>query len=187
MLLHLLNADALGWINSQYLTDEILQLDGNVARYRVLSIQNLAVQFGSVLVLEGKETAYHSEENDSSTPHIHHDGFIRRLPLNHFRSGIARRPASSPQPLLRLVSIGQSKIDNPDGLIVIDEAVLQFEIAVHNPQFMNIFDATDDLLEDLAGLLLLHPLLADDVIEELSPLHVLHHQEEMLGRLDDLI
>lgn len=187
MLLHLFNTNTLVWVNSQHLANEILQLNRDVAGNGVFSIQNFAVQFGSVLVLEGKEAADHGEKNNSRTPHIHHDGLIGHLSLYHLWSGIARRPAGSPQPFLRFVGVGQSEVYNPDGLIVVDEAVLQFEIAVHYPQFMNILDSTDDLFEYLACLFLLHPLLADNVVEELSPLHVLHHQEEMLGRLDDLI
>lgn len=50
---------------------------------------------------------------------------------------------------------------------------------------MEVLDSTDDLLEELAGLLLLQFLLLDDVVEEFAPTDELHDQEQLLGRLDD--
>ena len=52
---------------------------------------------------------------------------------------------------------------------------------------MDVLYAADDLLEDLAGFLLGHTFATDDVVEELSVLHELHHQEEMLWSLNDLV
>jgi hypothetical protein len=43
------------------------------------------------------------------------------------------------------------------------------------------------LLKDLASLLLIHTLLANDIVEELSSLHVLHDQKQVFGSFDDLI
>lgn len=96
----------------------------------VLPVQNFAVQFGCIFVLEGKEAADHGKEDDSCTPHIHHDGLVGCLPIDHLWGSVAGRSAGSSQSFLRLVSIGKTEIDYPDGLIVIDQAVLQFEISV---------------------------------------------------------
>jgi hypothetical protein len=52
---------------------------------------------------------------------------------------------------------------------------------------MNIFDAAYNLLEHLAGFLLVHPLLADDIVKELASFHVLHDEEEVFGRFDDFV
>lgn len=52
---------------------------------------------------------------------------------------------------------------------------------------MDILDSTDDLLEYSAGIPFVHPLLLHDVVEQFPALHVLHHQEEMFGRFDDLV
>jgi hypothetical protein len=53
-------------------------------------------------------------------------------------------------------------------------------------ELMEVGDATDDLLEEATGLGFWEFMLSDDVVEELALLDVLHHQEEMLGGLDDL-
>jgi hypothetical protein len=45
-----------------------------------------------------------------------------------------------------------------------------------NVEFMKIFDTCDDLMEEVAGLRLLDPLVADDVIKELPSLSVLHNK-----------
>lgn len=53
--------------------------------------------------------------------------------------------------------------------------------------FVDVLDACDELVEYAYGFVLVDPLVFDDVVEELPLLHVLHHQEQLLGRLDDLI
>lgn len=58
---------------------------------------------------------------------------------------------------------------------------------MHNPEAVDVLDPADDLLKHFAGLVLAHFLSLHDVIEELSLLHVLHHQEEMLRGFDDLV
>lgn len=58
---------------------------------------------------------------------------------------------------------------------------------MHYSEFMSVLDSTDNLLKDFASLLLIHPFLADNIVKQLTPLHVLHDKEEMFGSFDDLI
>lgn len=52
---------------------------------------------------------------------------------------------------------------------------------------MNIFDSTDNLLKNLAGLFFSHFLFVDDIVKKLSILHKFHDKEKMFGGLYDLI
>lgn len=52
---------------------------------------------------------------------------------------------------------------------------------------MNIFNSTDDLLKYFASFILFHAFFTDNIIEQLSPLHKLHDQEQMFWGLDDLV
>ena len=79
-------------------------------------------------------------------------------------------------------------------MVVVDEQILRLEVPVDDVEFMQIFDAADDLMEYLAGLGLRYPMMGgcvlfgfDDVVEELPALHVLHDEEELLGGFDYLV
>ena len=52
---------------------------------------------------------------------------------------------------------------------------------------MAVGDARYDLLEELARLVLVELAVLDNVIEELAARHVLHHHENVTGRVDHLI
>lgn len=63
-----------------------------------------------------------------------------------------------------------------------------------NVEFVNILDSCNNLLENGACLILWNSILFqvllfrfDDIVEQLSRIHVLHDQEKLLGSLDDLI
>lgn len=86
-----------------------------------------------------------------------------------------------------LVGVGKSEVYYSDGFIIVDEAVLKFEIAMDDSEFVDIFDSTDDLFEDFACFFFSHSFFADDVIKEFSIFHVLHDKEEMFWCLNDLV
>ena len=58
---------------------------------------------------------------------------------------------------------------------------------MHNPQLVDVLNPTDDLLEHFAGFVFFHPLLLNDVVEELSAFHELHNQKQMFGGFDDFV
>jgi hypothetical protein len=57
---------------------------------------------------------------------------------------------------------------------------------VNNVEFVEVGDPTDDIFEEATGLKFVEFGLLDDVVEEFSVFDVLHDQEEVPGRLDDL-
>lgn len=52
------------------------------------------------------------------------------------------------------VGVAESKVDQADSAIVVDEEVLGLEVTVDDVEFVDVLDAGNDLLEDAAGLLL---------------------------------
>ena len=53
--------------------------------------------------------------------------------------------------------------------------------------FVNILDAGDDLLEETACFVFLQALALDDVVEELTAVCVLHDEEELSRRFNNLV
>ena len=68
---------------------------------------------------------------------------------------------------------------------MVEEQVLWLQVAMYNSEFMEILNTADDLLEEFARLSFLKLLFLDNIIEELTPRHKLHDQEELLRRLND--
>jgi hypothetical protein len=51
---------------------------------------------------------------------------------------------------------------------------------------MDVLDTCHDLVKEAGGLEILNTLVLHDVIEQLSPVGELHHQEQLFRGLDDL-
>lgn len=54
-------------------------------------------------------------------------------------------------------------------------------------KLMNVLDSSYDLLEDGARFRLWNFFALDNVVEQLSALHVLHYQEQLFGGFDDFV
>ena len=165
MFFHLLHSNPLVRVNCQHSSDKILEFQRNMTRNIVLAIQYLAIEFRCILILEGEETADHGKQDDSGTPDIDHQWFIGMFAFNHFWSSIARRSTGSSESFFRFVSIGQSEVNNSDGFVVIDKAILKFKISMYDSKFVYILDSTYDLFEDFAGLFLSHSFFTDYIVE----------------------
>lgn len=118
----------------------------------ILPGQNLLVEFRRLRVLKGQATTKHGIKDHPTTPDVHHDGFILIFAFDHLGRSVAGRPTGSLQSFLFSVSVGQTKVNNPDGLVIVDKQVLRLKIAMDYVEFVQVFDAADDLVEDLTGL-----------------------------------
>jgi hypothetical protein len=58
---------------------------------------------------------------------------------------------------------------------------------VYDPDLVDVLNTVEQLMEQSACLLLRQPLAPIDVLEKLTLLHVLHHQEQLAGGLADLV
>ena len=57
---------------------------------------------------------------------------------------------------------------------------------MHDPQLVYILDAVDQLLVEAARVVFLDARICNDKVEQLAAARVLHHEVQLLGRLDDL-
>jgi hypothetical protein len=73
-----------------------------------------------------------------------------------------------------LVGIGEAEIDQLERAVEVDQQVLGLQVAVHDPQLVEVLDPCDQLSEELAGLVLLEPFLFDDEFEEFALGDILH-------------
>lgn len=101
--------------------------------------------------------------------------------------GVARAAARCLQRVSRLVQVAESEVHDLQRPIVVDQQVLRLEVPVADAELVDVVDARDELLEVLAGLLFLQPLVLHDLVEELAAFHELHHQVQVLLGLDDLV
>lgn len=115
------------------------------------------IQFGSLWILERQASAQHSIKYNSTAPNIDHNSFILIFPLNHLRCSIAWRPACSLKPFLFSIGITQPKIHNSDSLIIINQQIFRFKISMHNIQFMQVLDPTDNLMKYFTSLSFSNP------------------------------
>ena len=106
--------------------------------------------------------------------------------IDHFWRRIARTSTCSLEQLIFFVGVWKAKIDNSYVFLVIKEQVFGFQISVHNTKFVQIFDATDDLLEKLASFDLFQPLLFHNIVEKFAPRHILRNEEQLFGGFDNL-
>ncbi len=49
------------------------------------------------------------------------------------------------------VGVAESEVDQSDGLVVVDQQILWFEVSVDDVEFVDVLYSSDDLLEDGAS------------------------------------
>ena len=54
-------------------------------------------------------------------------------------------------------------------------------------ELMEVFNTSDDLVEEFEGLRLLNTLVLHDIVEELTSIRIFHDQIELLWRLNDFV
>lgn len=86
-----------------------------------------------------------------------------------------------------LIHVTQPKINNFERQIIVQQQILRFEISVAHSALVNIFDTGYELEIKLASLFFRESGVPYDVVEELTPIAVLHDHVELLLCLNDLI
>ncbi len=70
--------------------------------------------------------------------------------------------------------------------MLVEQQIFGFEVAVHDPIFVDVLDARQDLLHEVDRFILVEPLLLDDVVEEFAAGSVLHNEVDVGFGLYDL-
>ena len=56
-----------------------------------------------------------------------------------------------------------------------------------HPNFMDVLNSIDQLMEEPASLFLLESLVLDNILKKFTALHELHYQEQLLGSLYNFV
>lgn len=154
---------------------------------RILPAKNFLVKLSSIRIFERQKSTDHRIQNDACRPNIDHNRLIWLFTIDHLRRSITGGTTGRFESFTIFISIGESKVNDSDGLIIVNQNIFQFKIPVNNFQFMTVLDTADDLIEYLTSFILIHSLLLDDVVKQFSSTKKLHDQEKIFWRLNDLI
>lgn len=72
----------------------------------------------------------------------------------HLRSRIARTATCRLECLALLVGVAESEVNDLDVIVIIHQQVLWFQVPVANPEFMQVLNARDNLVQESSGFLL---------------------------------
>ena len=150
------------------------------------SAKDLFVQIGCIWIFKRQVSTNKRIKDDTTAPDVNLGSKIA-LACNHLRSCVAWGATGCLECLTIFVCIAQAKINNFDIFIMGQKQILRLQIPMDDLQLMQVLHSSDDLVEEVASLWLLHPLIGHDVIEELTTLSIFHYQIQLLGCLNDFI
>jgi len=131
----------------------------------------LTADFGEqrldVFILEGKPSTQHHVENDSATPDINLRSGVKAT-ANNFRGGVVGASATRFEEVTVLDLTRETEVGNLHVQVVVEQDVFWLEISMDNLEFVAVFDARHDLLEEPTGNRLSHTSVRDDVFEQLA-------------------
>ena len=121
----------------------------------------------NVLILEGKPSTKHHVEDYSATPNINLRSGVEAT-TNDFRGSVIGASATRFEEVAVLDLTRETEVGNLHVQIVVEQDVFWLEIPMDNLEFVTIFDAGHDLLEEPAGNGFSHASVRDDVIEQFA-------------------
>lgn len=101
------------------------------------------------------------------------------LSSNHLWCCIARRATRSLQRLTLFVHVRETEVNQLNVVSVVEKQVFRLKVPMTHPYLVDVLNARDYLLEELAGLLFLESLTLHYVIKQLSATGVLHDEEQL--------
>ena len=182
---NLLDRVSLGWIRVEDLLDEVSARFADDARNKVVATQYLLVQLARVWILERQVAARHSVQDDASRPDVRVQTMVS-LAGNHLGSSVAWRAARSLQCLTLAVHVRETEVHDLYVVLVVEQQVLRFQVAMADLDLVDVLDTGDYLLHEATRLLFLQALPLDNVVEQFTSAGVLHDQEQLARRLDNL-
>ena len=118
----------------------------------------------NIFILEGESSAEHHIENDSATPNINLRAGVK-APSNNFRCGVIGTSATRFEEVAVLDLARETEVGNLDVQVFVEQDIFWLEIPVNNLEFVAVFDARHDLLEEPTSNWLGHAAVSDDVFE----------------------
>lgn len=121
----------------------------------------------NVLILEGKPSTEHHVEDDSATPNINLRTGVKAT-ANDFGCGVVRASATGFEEVAVLDLARETEVGNLDVQVIVKQNVFRLEIPMNNLEFVTVFDARHDLLEEPTSNWFGHASIGDDVFEQFA-------------------
>lgn len=143
---------------------------------------------GLVLVLEGREPAYHLADEDSDAPQVSLVG-VAYVREHDFRRAIARRPADSIGPIIIYVLhlLCKPEVDQLDMPLRIYKDVLWLQISINDASFVQTFNRQNNLRKVKASVLLRHENTLANLFDELATGQELEDHVQLTFVLESLV
>lgn len=180
------NGKALSGVRIKDHGDQVLGIVRKKAGHLVVCLEDLLVQLFGVLIFEWQVSADHCVQDYSAAPDVSSKSQVL-LALDHLWCSVARTAASCLEAFSLVVKVAQAKVDNFDGVVVVEQQIFRLQVSVHNAQFVDVLDARDDLLVHFDCLFLLEATVFHDMLEELPTRAVLHDQVQVVVVLNHLV
>lgn len=167
MLPDVFDGVALEGVGVQDLLEHVAGVIADVLGAVVLAGEYLFVECGGVGVFEGQLAADHGEEDDAAGPDVDVYAVVG-LAGDHLGRGLAGTAAGRLEHLALLLGVRQPEVHDLDVVGVVQQQVLRLQVAVHDPQFVDLLHPVDDLLEEFARFLFLQPLVLHDLVKQFA-------------------
>lgn len=151
----------------QQFRHQILCAFGNVFGVFGILLENALFCVVLVVVVKRQLSTQQSVQDDTQTPNI--NLFTRVFfSLEHLRRAITHRATPCLQVAGRaLVLAREAKVDQLDVAVLVEQDVLQFQVAVDTRFRMDVRDGADQLCEDLLNLSFFHATMFEQVVIQL--------------------
>jgi hypothetical protein len=181
----ILNSESSLGVRIQNLGNEVFTLGRQKLRHLVVCAHYLLVEVGSLRILKGQVASHHCVENNPRGPNICLETIVA-FSCYHFWRSIAGRATCRFERLTFFIEIGKTEINNPEGIVVVQQKILWFQVSVANPALVKVLDAGDELSVQLCGLLLSKSGVSNDEVEQLASVCIFHYHKELFVSFDNL-
>lgn len=144
--------------------EQVLAVERDPLGRDLLPAQDLFVEQFGVRVFEGQLAANHREQDHPATPDVCAQPLLG-LARHHFGGRLTRTPAGGLQELVRLVRVAQPEVDYFDVVLLVEQEILGFEVAVHDADAVDLLDALEDLLQEFAGFFFIETGILDNLFK----------------------
>lgn len=169
--------DTLGRIDDEDARKKVLRLGRYIPRHLEPARLNLPQKLAHILMIKRQASRQQRKEHHTTAPDIRLVSMIL-FPRHNLRTGIMRAAAARLEKQGASAELERShpEISDLDLLLLVEQQVLGFEVAVADVELVAVVDAADDLAEVVERFADVEPALGHEVVEELAALDVLEQE-----------
>ena len=125
----------------------------------------------------------HAIQADTCGPYVDLEAFVAIF-VHDLRSDIGRSATLLVECLVRLDAPANAEVTDLDVTVTVQQDVVKFEVAMHDPLPVHVEHSEHDLLENELYLSLFEPAALLYILEKISTWTKLHDYQVVLGRLE---